>query len=215
MLILVGLGLYIDLLPLRSLAALARCDKVLIDAYTSAPREAVERVYEVLRAMGKRVSLAKREDLEGESIARIAEEARHSDVCIAVLGDPLIATTHSAICTEAASRGVKVVVIPAPSIHCASITATGLMSYRFGRSVTLVTPKNGVFYEYPYDVIKENLSLNLHTLLLLEMDAEKGFFMDPCEAGRLLMELEKRRGEGVLRSDTLVVVLSRVASPRH
>jgi len=215
LLFLVGLGLYLDLIPLRSLVALARCDKIIIDAYTSGPKYVVEELLKILKSTGKDVVLAQRFMLEGEGIESIVWESQDKDVCVAVVGDPMIATTHNALAVEAAASGIRAVVVPAPSIQCCAIGALGLLSYKMGKSVTVVSPKNGVVYEYPYEVIKSNLERGLHTLLLLEMDLERGYIMTPCEALKILFSIEQKRNEGVLEEQTRVVILSSIGTPSH
>ncbi|MCS7111246.1 MAG: diphthine synthase [Ignisphaera sp.] len=214
MLRLVGLGLSIDLLPIGSLLKLLKCDKVLIDTYTSIWFSEGVDFFSLLGAGGVEVSYASRRDLEGRAIDAIVEEARGRDVCIATPGDPLIATTHSAIVIEALKRGVQVEVSPSSSILNVGVSISCLQVYRFGRIATVVKPKNGIEYEYPLQIVRFNRSQDLHTLLLLEMDAESGYFMTPREAMEVLISMQTRWGEEVIGLNDTVVVLQAVASSR-
>ena len=57
-----------------------------------------------------------------------------------------------------------------------------------------------------YDVIAENLSRGLHTLLLLDIDEKLGP-MKPQEAAKLLLEMEKEGKKGILLPETKLVLL--------
>lgn len=214
MLRLIGLGLSIHLLPIGNLIKLLECDKILLDTYTSAWFSEGVDLFSVFSASGVEIVRAGRGDLEGRAIDMIVEEARIKDVCIAVPGDPLIATTHSAIVVEALKKGVSVEVSPSSSILNVGVSISCLQVYRFGRIATVVKPKNGIEYEYPLQIVKFNRSQDLHTLLLLEMDVESGYFMTPREAMEILINVQKRLGEEVLRLSDVVVVLQAVASSR-
>jgi len=90
--------------------------------------------------VGKRVVRLRRSDLEGGEEA-ILRRAERGTVAILVPGDPFVATTHVAVRLEAIKRGIRTKVIHAPSIVSAVCGATGLQSYKFGRSVTVVYPE--------------------------------------------------------------------------
>jgi len=60
-----------------------------------------------------------------------------------------------------------------------------------------------------YDVIAENLSRNLHTLLLLDIDEKLGP-MKPSAAAALLLEMEKTGGKKLLVPETKIVLLQGV-----
>ena len=207
MLRIVGLGLSIDSLSIGNLKKLILCDKVVFDTYTNIWFPHLQLLINALKCIGRDVILANREFLEGKEIERIIEEAKKEDICIAVAGDPLIATTHSAIIVEAMKRGVEVEVAPASSILNVAVSFSCLQVYRFGKIVTVVRPKNGIIYDYPLMVIKTNRQLNLHTLLLLEIDVEKNYYMKPDEAIKILIDIQKRYGEEVLSKDDTIVII--------
>jgi diphthine synthase len=212
MLKLIGLGLSIDLLPIGNLLKLLKCNKILLDKYTSIWFSNNLDISEIFKVYGVEVIYASRKDLEGENIDSIVEEAKDKDLCIAVPGDPLIATTHSAIAIEALKKGVLVEIAPASSILNVGISMSCLQIYRFGKIATVVKPKNGIEYEYPLQIVKLNRSLDLHTMLLLEMDIEKNYFMTPKEAIEILINIQKRWGEEIITSNDIVIVLQAITS---
>ncbi len=214
MLRVIGLGLSIDLLPIGNLLKLLKCDKILFDTYTNIWFSEGVDLFKILGVAGIEVVYASRRELEGRAIDAIVEDAKGRDICIATPGDPLIATTHSAIVIEALKRGIPVEVAPSSSILNIGISMSCLQVYRFGRIATIVKPKNGVVYEYPLQIVKLNRLQDLHTMLLLEMDIESGYFMTPKEAIELLISIQMKWGEEVIGMNDIVIVLQAITSSR-
>ena len=185
MLTLVGLGLWDELdITLRGLKAVKEADVVYAEFYTSklmgADLGKLENLY------GKEVKLLERKDLEEES-RRIVEEAKEKNVVILVPGDPGVATTHSSLLLEARRRGVEVKVVHNASVISAVCSVTGLHSYKFGKSATVSYPYKGIVSKTPLKVIRENLSVNAHTLLLLDLNPEP---MTISEAVEILKKVD-------------------------
>ncbi|OYT37262.1 MAG: diphthine synthase [Desulfurococcales archaeon ex4484_58] len=204
MLIFIGTGLSIKHLTIEAISYIIRADKIYIDTYTNlVPDFSYKILSSILR--DKEIVYAKRRDLEGENIRRIIEEARHRDIAIIVPGDPFIATTHDAIRVEALKNNVEVVVVNGLSIYSLAASRTGLQAYRFGKTVTLVYPR----LSKPYSVIEaiyDNLSRDLHTLVLLEISVEENKYMTIDEAVNILLEIDDKNMIG----DTLGVGLARI-----
>lgn len=216
MLKLLGLGLSADTVTVGVLKKIvAECDIIFVDSYTSVWLPNISMILSMLSAIGKTIIVASRKHLEGEGTRDVIRLAQEKNVCIAVVGDPLIATTHSSIIVEAISQNIDVEVVPSVSVLNATITFSCLQSYRFGKIATVVSPKDGITYEYPYDVVKMNRSLNLHTLLLLEMDVEKNYFMKPYEALSVLLDIQSRRSETILSGNDIVIVMADLTSCSH
>jgi len=212
MLKLIGLGLSIDSLPLGNLKKILSCNEVIIDSYTSIWFPNIHLIESLLMQLGKKVWIASRNHLEGSGVKNIIDKSLGKDVCILVSGDPLIATTHSSIITEALTKHVEVEVVPAVSIFNAAISLSCLQAYRFGKMATIVSPKNGIVYEYPFEVIKMNRLQNMHTLLLLEIDVEKNYYMKPNEAIKMLLEIQERKTEKIISLKDTIIILGDVMS---
>jgi diphthine synthase len=207
MLTLVGLGLYDEKdVTLRGLEAAKAADVAYIELYTNAWRgkDGLEKI------IGKKIIELTREDLE-QRAAKIINEAKTKDVVLFVSGDPLIATTHSTILNDARNAGVETKVIHNASIVSA-IGETGLHVYKFGATATVPFPEktSGKLPESVYDVLKSNKAEGLHTLLLLDITPEK--CMVPNEAIKVLLELERKRGEKVFTEESDVVVFARAGA---
>ncbi len=184
MLYLIGIGLAEGDVSLKALGALKRCDAAYCEFYTSHWMGDVDKLGKLA---GKKIEMLRRERVESEFLIN---EAKKKSVALLVPGDPLTATTHMQLLLDAKKALVDTEVIHSSSIYTA-IAETGLQLYKFGRATTLAMPQKNFFPESPYGVIAENKKMGLHTLVLLDipMDAGKG--------AEVLIELEKRKGEGI------------------
>ncbi|WP_456478576.1 diphthine synthase [Geoglobus ahangari] len=194
----VGLGLWDEKdITLRGIEAVRNADVVYAEFYTSRLSTSVERLERVL---GKEIRVLERRHLEEES-RKLVEEAKEKNIVVLVAGDPMIATTHSSIMVEAKARGVEVEIVHNASIVSAIAGVTGLHIYRFGKIATVSYPYGNVVSRTPLDVIKQNLSINAHTLLLLDLNPE------PMTIG-YAVELLERVDDGTL--DHFAVGVARV-----
>ena len=209
MLILAGLGLYDEKdMTLKTLEYAKKADKIYAEFYTAVlTGTTLDKIEEVL---GKKIILLSREDVEYRG-NKLIEESRDKVVMFLTAGDPMVATTHIDLVIEAKKRGIDVRVINAPSIYSA-VGITGLQIYKFGRTASIVFPEPNYFPETPYNVIRDNLKMGLHTLCLLDIQIDKNRFMSANEGLKILLELEDRKRENILSEDTKVVVLARAGS---
>lgn len=210
MLTLIGLGLFDEKdLTLRGLEEAKNSDKVFIELYTGKWYGSLQ-ILEKL--VGKKIRELSRKDLE-ENSKEILEQVKKQNVTIFVQGDPLVATTHSALLLEAKKLGVKTKVIHNASIISA-IGETGLHLYKFGPTVTIPFPEKtkGKIPESVYEIISDNKSRGLHTLCLLDVVAEEKKFMNVEEGIEILLELENKIGRKVFTKNSEVVVFSKVGS---
>jgi len=83
----------------------------------------------------------------------------------------LIATTHISLRLSLAKMGIPSRVIHGPSIVSAVCGATGLQSYKFGKSITV--PRDQPLPKSVLDTVSENSDRGLHTLILLDVQAGK------------------------------------------
>ncbi len=169
MLYLVGLGLTEKDVTLRALEVIKK-SRCYFDGYTSIyPVERLERL------CGKKFERVGREFVES---CDLVDEAGKTDVALLVPGDPLSATTHISLVTEAAKKGVEWSVIPGVSVFSA-ISLTGLQLYKFGMTASI--PRTG-----DLSTVKKALEINrksgLHTLLLPDVGMGSG------EAAKILMD---------------------------
>lgn len=210
MLALVGLGLHDEKdLTIRGLELAKAADRVYIELYTSNWFGSLKNLEKIV---GKKIEILARKDLE-EDCKKTIERAKKEAVVIFVLGDPLVATTHATLISDAKKAAVEVKIIHNASIVSA-IAETGLHLYKFGATVTIpfAEKTKGKLPESVYETIKETKSRGLHTLCLLDVVADEEKFMTANEGMKILLELESKRKEKVFTDDTMVVVFARAGS---
>ncbi|MEJ5293343.1 MAG: diphthine synthase [Candidatus Methanosuratincola sp.] len=204
----IGLGLHDEKgISLRGLERARAADLVLFEHYTNVmPGLSLESLG---RIVGKEIrTVGRREVEDGKAIL---DAASHGEVALLVAGDPFVATTHVDLRLRAIKRGIKVEVVNAPSIISVAPGAVGLQNYKFGKSATITFPEP--ISMVPYETLKTNRGLGLHTLFFLDLRVEEGRFMKAGEAISLLLEMEEEQRGGVVSGDTLMVVLARAGSP--
>ena len=212
MLTFIGLGLYDEKdITVKGLEAVKNADAVYAEFYTSnligTSIEKIEKFY------GKKLIILSREEVELEPVW--LSRAINENVVFLSGGDAMVATTHIDLRLRAKDLGIESAIIHAPSIYSAVSGLSGLQNYRFGKSTTIPFPyirnEKTIISEAPYDTIKMNRKNDLHTIVFLDIDREKGF-MDIRKAVSLLLEMEERRGEGVL-VNALAIGIARAGSP--
>jgi len=169
----VGLGLSGEGgLTLSGLERARRADRVYVELYT-APMPQLS-LPSLERLVSKPIVKLTRTDLEDHPEETVLRGAETSNIVLLVPGDPMTATTHIDLRLRAYKRGVKTQIVHGVSILTAAAGAVGLQAYKFGKTVTIPFPSQIYRPETPYDVLRENTTRKLHTLLLLDVDADKG-----------------------------------------
>ncbi len=207
MLVFIGLGLNDDGISLRGLREAKNADTVYMELYTS-PIPKFDR-NKLEREIGKPIQLVDRKKVE-MSPHEILNRAKTQKVAFLVPGDPMIATTHVDLRLRAAKSNIKTKLIHAASIVSAAAGAAGLQSYKFGPSATIPFSDNPSVR--PYEVLEENLSRGLHTLLLLDIRAEEKRMMSANEGMKVMLALERRVGKNIFTPNTLGVVVARAGA---
>jgi diphthine synthase len=187
-------------MSLRALEEARGCDTLYAELYTMKLATTLARLTELT---GKPVTLLQRGDLE-EYSGKLVEEAKTKNVGVLVGGDCLSATTHITLILEARAVGVETRIIHGSSIFSA-VAEIGLSIYKFGRTVTMPFPEKGSADTVLLG-IEQNQSTGLHTLILLDLDMEKGAYMSVTQAiGRLT--------DAGVSPDTLIVGVARLGHP--
>ncbi|MCA1812936.1 MAG: diphthine synthase [Halobacteriales archaeon] len=203
----VGLGLHDARdVSLRGLSVIQAADHVFLETYTSLLQGADK----VAKEWGKPVVRLTRAQVEDGSM--LLDAARAGSAVLCVVGDSMSATTHVELRVRAAKEGIATRLVPGASILTAAAGLLGLQSYKFGRVTTLAFPHGQYLAESPAEVIAQNRERGLHTLVLLDLDAEKGRYMSASEGTRVLLGIAKRRPELGLSADTLACAVARAGS---
>ncbi len=211
MLVFLGLGMHDERdITLRGLEEARSSDLVFAEFYTSKMSGLSLEKLESL--IDKKIAILARRDIEENAYEVLLKHAKSKKVALLAAGDPLISTTHVQLRIEAKKLGIETKVVHNASILSAAISLSGLHNYKFGRSATIALPEKGFFPETPYEVIKENQLRGLHTLLFLDIKAEKNKLLTANEAIEILLQIEEKRKEKIVTDETLIVVLGNVGS---
>ncbi|XP_059053142.1 diphthine methyl ester synthase [Achroia grisella] len=221
---LIGLGLGdAKDITVKGLDIVKKCDKVLLEAYTSiltVGKDALEEFY------GRPLIIADRELCES-NIDDILKEAKDKDVALLVVGDPLGATTHTDMLLRAKQFNVETQIVHNASIINA-VSCCGLQLYNFGETISIPYWTETWQPDSFYDRIIQNFSRNLHTLCLLDIKVKEPTeesltkkvrqYMDPKfmsvkEAASQLVQIIKTKPDTGFTIDSIAVGLSRVGAP--
>jgi len=203
MLSLVGLGIAYDI-TLEGLEEAKSADELYLESYTMPIEE--KEISKLEKAIGKKMVRLPREKVESTFLV---ERAKEHNTVLLVVGDPLAATTHISLLIDAKKAGIPIKIIHNSSILSAALGKSGLQPYRFGKTVTLAYWRKNYEPVSPLQLIEQNLSLDMHTLLLLDLDPELG----PMDAKTALEQLEKMEKKYGKRVFGKLVVLSRLGHP--
>ncbi len=189
MLTFVGLGLYDE----RSITVAGRdavraADRVFAEFYTS--RLVGASVTDLEAYHDTTIEVRDRAGVE-QAPDPILDAAEAGDAAFLTAGDPMISTTHVDLRLRAHDRGIETRVVHGPTAESAASGLTGLQNYRFGKATTLP-------FEYAHgadgvpgsvvDTVEDNRDRGLHTLVYLDIKAERDEYMTGDHAARLLAD---------------------------
>ena len=202
MLYLIGLGLDKKDLTLKAVEALKKCRTVYLETYTSYSPYSVS---ELKKLTGKEVLKADREMIEQKSEV-ILKDARKNNIAVLISGSPLAATTHTDLILRAKKEGIKIQIIHGVSVMNA-IAETGLQLYKFGKTASIPKWQDSFKPESFYDLMKENLAIKAHTLMLLDIGLEV------YDALLYLKQIAEQRNDEIINMN--FVVCSRLGTAKQ
>jgi len=225
---LIGIGLNDEKdITIRGLETIQKCDEVYLEHYTSIlsiGKEKLEKFYQ------KEIFIADRNLVESDAEEKLLLPAKEKKIALLVVGDIFGATTHTDLQLRAKKLNVEFVPIFNASIINA-IGYVGLELYKYGKTTSIVFSQKNWLPHTPYDVIKNNLTLGLHTLCLLDIkvaepspeDIRKNLqtpgsssqlspprFMTVNEGLKELLKIEHEQKEKIISEETWVVGVARI-----
>jgi len=205
MLSFVGLGISgFESIPIEGLDIISKADVVYLEQFTSPiGKSDLDKIQNSIKGEFRP---AKRWLVEDGN--EILEMAKEKDVVLLSYGDPYIATTHIELRTRAIENKTQTRSIHASSSLTSMIGECGLHFYKVGRIATIMSEMKSL--TTPYYVIYKNLIEGNHTVLLLEYNQDKDFFLDPKDALKGLLETEQGQRRKVLTESSYVIVASRI-----
>lgn len=201
----VGLGISgFRSIPNEALDVLLRADTVYLEEFTSPiAKSDLDKIREMT---GGEFRLAKRWQVEDGT--EILDNAKKNKVVLLAYGDPYVATTHIELRARATEQGIKTQSIHASSSLTSMIGECGLHFYKVGRIATIMSDVKSL--TTPYYIIYKNVIEGNHTVLLLEYNQAKDFFLDPKDALDGLLKTEKGQNRSVVSLSTFSIVASRI-----
>ena len=158
---LIGLGLEVNSISVAAKKEIDNSDKIYLETYTvNFPYE----IKDLENSLDKNIIPLNREEVENEEILK---EAKEKDVSLLVYGDSLSATTHMQLILKCKQEKIPYKVFHNESILTA-IGVTGLQPYKFGKTTSMPNWREHTNKPTSYlDILKENKSINAHTLMPL------------------------------------------------
>ena len=204
----IGIGLWDEKdITFKGLEAIHKCNKVFLENYTSKLGVSVDKLE---KFYDKKITLADRELVEKHNY-EILEPAKQGCISFLVVGDVFSATTHTDLYLTAIKEGINVIVINNASILNV-IGIVGLELYKYGKTTSI--PFHNKDVEAPYDVVKQNKKNKLHTLLLLDIDADHQKYMSVNQAIEYLLRVEEKRKEKAFTKQTKCIGIARLGSEK-
>jgi len=209
-LIFIGLGLYDEKdISLKGKKIVEKADVVYSEFYTS--HLAGTDLTKIEKELGVDIQILDREGVEQQ--ASPIQEARDKKVVFLTAGDPMAATTHVDLRLRAVEEGIETRIIHSSSIFSAAPSILGVQHYKFGKTVTLPFFKVKENYpKSPYQGIRNNQELGLHSLVLLDINGKNEKFMTVNEGMEALLYLEETVSDGVINEETVAAGIARAGS---
>jgi diphthine synthase len=201
----IGLGISgVSELSDSTISVIKNADTVYLESFTS-PISETEKDNLSFLCNGE-FKIAKRWFVEDGN--EILNNAKIKEVVLISYGDPYIATTHLELKTRAIRDEIETKTIHSSSIVSSLIGEVGLHYYKVGKVLTIMNdPKSMIT---PYNTIFHNLLSKTHSLILLEYNEDKSFFLSPHDAISLLLDVENTQNGKIISSDTFVIIASRI-----
>tara|TARA_Y100001960_G_scaffold313416_1_gene376330 strand:- start:82 stop:1119 length:1038 start_codon:yes stop_codon:yes gene_type:complete len=201
----VGLGISgISELSDNTISIIKNADTVYLESFTSPISETEKE--QLANMCDGEFKIAKRWLVEDGN--EILENAKKRQVVLISYGDPYIATTHLELKTRAVTDKIETKTIHSSSIVSSVIGEIGLQYYKVGKILTIMNdPKSMIT---PYNTISNNLLSKMHSVILLEYNEDKSFFLAPQDALSLLLDAEKIQNGKVISLETFAVIASRI-----
>jgi len=201
----VGLGISgISELSDNTISVIKNADTVYLESFTSPISETEKE--QLANMCDGEFKIAKRWLVEDGN--EILENAKKREVVLISYGDPYIATTHLELKTRAVTDKIETKTIHSSSIVSSLIGEIGLQYYKVGKILTVMNdPKSMIT---PYNTISNNLLSKMHSVILLEYNEDKSFFLAPQDALSLLLDAEKIQNGKIISLDTFAIIASRI-----
>ena len=201
----IGLGVSgISALSGNTISIIKNAEIVYLESFTS-PISEDEKIQLENISTGK-FKIAKRWLVEDGN--EILDNAKEKETVLISYGDPYIATTHLELKTRAIQDNIETKTIHSSSIVSSLIGEVGLHYYKVGKVLTIMDDPKSIIT--PYNTIFDNLLNRIHSVVLLEYNEDKSFFLEPQNALSMLLDCEEKQKRKIISSETFGIVASRI-----
>jgi len=201
----IGLGISgISELSSNTLSLIKNADIVYLESFTSPISEAEKE--QLKKISNGEFKTAKRWLVEDGN--EILDNAKNKEIVLISYGDPYIATTHLELKTRAIKDNIETKTVHSSSIVSSVIGEAGLHYYKVGKILTIMNDAKSMIT--PYNTIFDNLLNKAHSVILLEYNEDKSFFLEPQNALSFLLDVEKTQNRKIISLDTFVIIASRI-----
>lgn len=210
MLHLIGIGYKKEHITYEQLEIIKNSKEVFLEYYTSFYQSSFEDLEDFI---GKKITIADRDLIETQIEDKIILPAKDKEVCLLVIGDPLIATTHTDLLLRAKELGVETKVYHNVSIGN-FITKTGLQFYKFGKVTSIPFFSAKFMPRTPFLVYHDNHKMGSHSLFLLDLNPSndiaykgKDRYLKAGDAFQFLLDIPKimLENEEMEEKETLII----------
>ena len=163
---LIGIGYKKEHINPEMLEIIKKSKEIFLEYYTSFYQTDFK---ELEKYIGKKINIVNREVIETQIEDKIINPAKNQEIALLVIGDPLVATTHTDLILRCKKLNVKSKIYNNVSI-ANFITRTGLQYYKFGKITSIPFYNEKFMPRTPYLVFLENQKINAHTLFLLDLN---------------------------------------------
>ncbi len=185
---------------------ISESDAVFVEQFTSPT--GIEFFREIEKLAPGKVYAVKRWTVEDGG--RILNAAKEGTASLVSWGDSYAATTHIELRVRAASSGTKTHTVHGASALTAMVGECGLHQYKVGKTVTIMD--GAIKYDTAYYTIYGNMMHGSHTILLLEYNQDKDYFLNPVQAFEILRDAENGQRRRVTTDDVFCIVASRIGA---
>jgi len=201
----IGLGVSgISELSNNTISIIKNAEIIYLESFTS-PISEDEKIQLKNISNGK-FKIAKRWLVEDGN--EILDNAKEKETVLISYGDPYIATTHLELKTRAIQDNIETKTIHSSSIVSSLIGEAGLHYYKVGKVLTIMDDPKSIIT--PYNTIFGNLLNRMHSVVLLEYNEDKSFFLEPQNALSMLLDCEEKQKRKIISSETFGIVASRI-----
>jgi diphthine synthase len=215
MLHLIGIGNKKEHVNFEMKEVISKCSKVFLEYYTSFYEDSFE---ELEKFLDKKIVICDRKAIEIEIEEKIIKPAKKEEVAILVLGDPLIATTHTDLLIRCREMKVETKIYSNVSV-LNHLARTGLSMYKIGKITSIPFFSKKFMPRTPLMYYLDNHRMGAHSVFLLDLKPDEGKYLGAGEALNFLLDVKKLmldneelldKDGDALDIDTDVVVCSRL-----